>query len=218
MSTWYTVMAKTDPDNGANGISAFVVHNDDRASRSAPRSTSSVSRSPTTEIYSGTAASPATASSASPAPVSRPRRQPGPHPADNRCPGRRHRAGRPGRRDRLHQGTQAGPADRQRLPGCAVHARRHGDENRGRPVVGVHRGRSRRAWRAGAELHLLGGPNALPPTSRWRSPPTPCSCSAAPGYTVDFPVERMMRDAKITQIYEGTNQIQRIVMARALLA
>ena len=29
------------------------------------------------------------------------------------------------------------------------------------------------------------------------------------GYTVDFPVERMMRDAKITQIYEGTNQIQR---------
>ena len=37
------------------------------------------------------------------------------------------------------------------------------------------------------------------------------------GYVKDFPVERMMRDAKITQIYEGTNQIQRIVMARALL-
>ena len=38
------------------------------------------------------------------------------------------------------------------------------------------------------------------------------------GYTKDFPVERMMRDAKITQIYEGTNQVQRIVMARQLLA
>ena len=38
------------------------------------------------------------------------------------------------------------------------------------------------------------------------------------GYTRDFPVERMMRDAKITQIYEGTNQIQRVVMARQLLA
>ena len=38
------------------------------------------------------------------------------------------------------------------------------------------------------------------------------------GYTSDFPVERMMRDAKITQIYEGTNQIQRVVMARQLLA
>jgi alkylation response protein AidB-like acyl-CoA dehydrogenase len=37
------------------------------------------------------------------------------------------------------------------------------------------------------------------------------------GYTRDFPVERMMRDAKITQIYEGTNQIQRIVIARRLL-
>jgi len=38
------------------------------------------------------------------------------------------------------------------------------------------------------------------------------------GYTKDFPVERMMRDAKITQIYEGTNQVQRIVMARHLLS
>ncbi|HEY0934110.1 MAG TPA: acyl-CoA dehydrogenase family protein [Trebonia sp.] len=37
------------------------------------------------------------------------------------------------------------------------------------------------------------------------------------GFTQDFPVERMMRDAKITQIYEGTNQIQRVVMARQLL-
>ena len=37
------------------------------------------------------------------------------------------------------------------------------------------------------------------------------------GYTKEFPVERMMRDAKITQIYEGTNQVQRIVVARRLL-
>jgi len=37
------------------------------------------------------------------------------------------------------------------------------------------------------------------------------------GYVSDHPVERMMRDAKITQIYEGTNQIQRMVMARQLL-
>ncbi|MEI7943559.1 MAG: acyl-CoA dehydrogenase family protein [Actinomycetes bacterium] len=38
------------------------------------------------------------------------------------------------------------------------------------------------------------------------------------GYTRDYPVERMMRDAKITQIYEGTNQIQRMVMARKVLS
>ncbi len=38
------------------------------------------------------------------------------------------------------------------------------------------------------------------------------------GYSREYPVERMLRDAKITQIYEGTNQVQRIVMARQLLA
>lgn len=37
------------------------------------------------------------------------------------------------------------------------------------------------------------------------------------GYSVEYPVERMMRDAKITQIYEGTQQIQRLVIARALV-
>lgn len=37
------------------------------------------------------------------------------------------------------------------------------------------------------------------------------------GYSVDYPVERMMRDAKITQIYEGTQQIQRLVISRALV-
>ena len=37
------------------------------------------------------------------------------------------------------------------------------------------------------------------------------------GYTCDFPVERYMREAKVTQIFEGTNQIQRLVIARQLL-
>ena len=36
------------------------------------------------------------------------------------------------------------------------------------------------------------------------------------GYVKEYPVERMMRDAKITQIYEGTNEIQRLVVARTL--
>jgi len=37
------------------------------------------------------------------------------------------------------------------------------------------------------------------------------------GYTRDFPVERYMSDAKITQIYEGTNQIQRMIIAQHLI-
>jgi alkylation response protein AidB-like acyl-CoA dehydrogenase len=37
------------------------------------------------------------------------------------------------------------------------------------------------------------------------------------GYMTEFPFERMMRDAKVTQIYEGTNQIQKMVIARELL-
>lgn len=36
------------------------------------------------------------------------------------------------------------------------------------------------------------------------------------GYVKEYPVERMMRDAKLTQIYEGTNEIQRVVIARSL--
>jgi hypothetical protein len=37
------------------------------------------------------------------------------------------------------------------------------------------------------------------------------------GYMRDYPVEKYMRDAKITQIYEGTNQVQRLVVARSVL-
>jgi alkylation response protein AidB-like acyl-CoA dehydrogenase len=37
------------------------------------------------------------------------------------------------------------------------------------------------------------------------------------GYTKEYPVEKLMRDAKLMQIYEGTNQIQRVVIARELI-
>ncbi|NJA37089.1 acyl-CoA dehydrogenase, partial [Clostridioides difficile] len=37
------------------------------------------------------------------------------------------------------------------------------------------------------------------------------------GYTRDYPVERMMRDAKITEIYEGTSEVQRMVISGKLL-
>ncbi len=71
-STWYTVMAVTDPDKGANGISSFMVHKDDEALSSDRRKRSSASRAPPPpSCTSRTAASPATASSANRAPASR---------------------------------------------------------------------------------------------------------------------------------------------------
>ena len=59
--------------------------------------------------------------------------------------------------------------------------------------------------------------NSWPGMPRCVSPPTPSRCSGGYGYIDEFPVERMMRDAKLTQLYEGTQQIQRLVVARALL-
>jgi alkylation response protein AidB-like acyl-CoA dehydrogenase len=38
------------------------------------------------------------------------------------------------------------------------------------------------------------------------------------GYTTDYAVERLMRDAKVTEIYEGTSEVQRMIIARRLLA
>jgi acyl-CoA dehydrogenase len=37
------------------------------------------------------------------------------------------------------------------------------------------------------------------------------------GYTKEFPLERFMRDAKVTQIYEGTNQVQKVVISRRVM-
>ena len=45
------------------------------------------------------------------------------------------------------------------------------------------------------------------------SPPRRVQLFGGYGYTRDYPVERMMRDAKITEIYEGTSEVQRMVIA-----
>ena len=64
-------------------------------------------------------------------------------------------------------------------------------------------------WAAAAKL--IGGDTAMAVTT------DAVQVLGGYGYTEDYPVERMMRDAKITQLYEGTQQIQRLVIARALL-
>ena len=42
-------------------------------------------------------------------------------------------------------------------------------------------------------------------------------CIRDSGYTKDYPVERMMRDAKITEIYEGTSEVQKMVISASVL-
>ena len=218
-SRWYTVMAVTDPDKGANGISAFVVHADDPGFEVGPKERKlGIKGSPTREIYfqdcripadriigaEGTGFKTALAT------------------LDHTRPtiGAQAVGIAQGALDvavALRQGAQAVRQAPRRVPGPAVHARRHGDEGRGGAPARLRRGRR--------------GPSAASRT--WASSPSAAKCLASDtamqvttdavqllggaGYTKDFPVERMMRDAKITQIYEGTNQIQRLVMARSLL-
>ena len=69
-STWYTVMAVTDPDKGANGVSAFMVHQDDEGFSVGPRNERWASRGhPPPSCISRTATSRATGSSANPVPA-----------------------------------------------------------------------------------------------------------------------------------------------------
>ena len=61
-------------------------------------------------------------------------------------------------------------------------------------------------------------PRCSPPKLPRRSLPTPSRFTAACGYTSDFPVERIYRDVRICQIYEGANDIQRLVIGRSIAA
>ena len=106
------------------------------------------------------------------------------------------------------------PVDRG-VPGSAVHAGRHGHPGarrpraaaRGRPAQGRGSARSRLP---AARAKLLATDVAMRVTT------DAVQVLGGAGYTTDFPVERYMREAKVLQIVEGTNQIQRVVIGRAL--
>jgi alkylation response protein AidB-like acyl-CoA dehydrogenase len=218
VSDWYTVMAKTDPDKGANGISAFVVHADDAGFSVGPKEHKlGIKGSPTTEIYF----------------------------ENCRVPGRR-MIGAPGTglktafatldHTRPTIGAQAVGIAQGALDVAVDYVReRH---QFGRAVAdfqGVQFMLADMAMNTEAARHLVyaAAARAERGVSNMGLIASASKCFASDtamqvttdavqlfggaGYTVDFPVERMMRDAKITQIYEGTNQIQRMVMARSLL-
>ncbi|HSK59169.1 MAG TPA: acyl-CoA dehydrogenase family protein [Actinomycetospora sp.] len=218
ISDWYTVMAKTDPDKGANGISAFVVHSGDAGFSVGPKEHKlGINGSPTTEIYF----------------------------ENCRVPGRR-MIGAPGTglktafatldHTRPTIGAQAVGIAQGALDAAVDYVReRHQFGKAVADFQGVQFMLADMAMNTEAARHLVYAAAAraergvanmglIASASKCFASDTAMQVTTdavqlfgGAGYTVDFPVERMMRDAKITQIYEGTNQIQRMVMARSLL-
>jgi len=217
-STWYTVMAVTDPDKGANGISAFVVHKDDPGFVvGAKEHKMGIKGSPTTELYF----------------------------EECRIPGDRI-IGDPGTgfkialatldHTRPTIGAQAVGIAQGALDAAIAYVKER--KQFGKPIAdfqGVQFMLADMAMKLEAARLMVYTAAARAergePNLGFISSASKCFASDVAmevttdavqlfggyGYTTDFPVERFMRDAKITQIYEGTNQIQRVVMSRALL-
>jgi alkylation response protein AidB-like acyl-CoA dehydrogenase len=217
-SRYYTVMAVTDPDSGSRGISAFVVHADDEGfSLGAPEHKLGIRGSPTRELYfdhvrlpgdrmigpvgSGFATALATLDHTRPT-IAAQAVGIGQGALDFAAGYVKERK-QFGRAVGEFQGIQFMLADMQiklaaarQLTYAAAASSERGDPGAGALAAAAKTFASDSAMEITTDaVQLLGGY----------------------GYTKDYPVERMMRDAKITQIYEGTNQIQRLVIARQLL-
>ena len=223
VSQYYTVMAVTDPDQGARGISAFVVDKDDPGvSFGAPEKKLGIKGSPTRTVIL----------------------------EDARIPADRI-IGEPGTgfktalatldHTRITIAAQALGLAQGALDYATGYVQQR--EQFGHPVSefqGVQFMLADMAMRLEAARQLtyhaaiqseLAMNGAKMPGLTFASSAAKCFASDAAmdittdavqllggyGYVKDYPVERMMRDAKITQIYEGTNQVQRMVMARQLL-
>jgi alkylation response protein AidB-like acyl-CoA dehydrogenase len=217
-STWYTVMVVTDPDKGANGISAFIVHKDDPGFVVGPKERKlGIKGSPTTDLYFEDCRIPAdrligdegTGFKTALATLDHTRPTIGAQ-AVGIAQGALEAAiaytkERKQFRQRIadFQAVQFMLADMAmkieaaRLMVYTAAAR----AERGEPDLGFI---SSAAKCYASDVAMQVTTDAV-------------QLFGGYGYTVDFPVERFMRDAKITQIYEGTNQIQRVVMSRALL-
>ncbi|WP_460465990.1 acyl-CoA dehydrogenase family protein, partial [Amycolatopsis acidiphila] len=219
-STWYTVMAVTDPDAAkkSKGISAFAVHKDDPGFSVGPKERKlGIKGSPTREIYFEDCT----------IPVDRIIGEPGTglktalRTLDHTRPtiGAQALGIAQGAleaavayvKDRRQFGTAVAEFQGVQFMladmGMKIEAARHLVYA---SAAATERGDSRAGFMASA-AKAYASDVAMSVTT------DAVQLFGGAGYTRDFPVERMMRDAKITQIYEGTNQIQRMVMARALL-
>ncbi|MEV4055823.1 acyl-CoA dehydrogenase family protein [Amycolatopsis sp. NPDC049688] len=219
-SSWYTVMAVTDPDaeKKANGISAFVVHKDDPGFSVGPKEKKlGIKGSPTREIYFENCTIPSDRIIGEPGTGLKTALR----TLDHTRPtiGAQALGIAQGALDAAvayvkdrkqfgksiseFQGVQFMLADM----GTKIEAARHLVYA---SAAASERGDKRAGFMASA-AKAYASDIAMEVTT------DAVQLFGGAGYTRDFPVERMMRDAKITQIYEGTNQIQKVVMARALL-
>jgi alkylation response protein AidB-like acyl-CoA dehydrogenase len=217
-STWYTVMAVTDADKGANGISAFVVHKDDPGfSIGAKEKKMGIKGSPTTELYFEDCRIPAdriigdegTGFKTALATLDHTRPTIGAQAvgiaqgaidASIAYVKERKQFGKPIGDFQAVQFMLADMAMKTEAARLMVYTAAARAE-RGEPALGFISSASK-CFASDVAMEVT--TNAV-------------QLFGGYGYTTDFPVERYMRDAKITQIYEGTNQIQRVVMSRALL-
>lgn len=218
VSDYYTVFAVTDPDAGARGISAFVVHKDDPGvSFGAPEKKLGIKGSPTCEVYFDNVEVPAdrmigdegTGFATAMATLDHTRITIAAQAigvaqgALDHAVGymtERHQFGRP---IADFQGLQFMIADM----GTKLEAARQ-----------LTYAAACRSERQDADLAYFGAAaKSFASDTAMQVTTDAVQLLGGYGYTKDFPVERMMRDAKITQIYEGTNQVQRVVMARSLL-
>lgn len=218
VSEYYTVLAMTDPDKRSKGISAFVVEkSDEGVSFGAPEKKLGI-KDPRRGSLLRQRPDPGRSADRRGGPRVRVcDADPRSHPDHHRRPGGRGGAGSTGLRAGLHRRAQAVRQADQRLPGPAVHGGGHGMKiEAARQLTYAAAGRSERG---DADLTFFGAAaKAFASDVAMQVTTDAVQLLGGYGYTRDYPVERMMRDAKITQIYEGTNQVQRIVMARQLLA
>ena len=221
-SSWYTVMAVTDPDKGANGISAFMVHADDEGfTVGAKERKLGIKGSPTAELYF----------------------------ENCRIPGDRI-IGEPGTgfktalrtldHTRPTIGAQALGLAQGALDAAVAYTSERKQFGKSissfqntqfmladmamkvqaaRLMVYTAAANAERGSAPGGEKlgFMAAASKTFASDVAMEVTTNAVQLFGGYGYTRDFPVERMMRDAKITQIYEGTNQVCRMVMARQLL-
>ncbi|MFN2625664.1 MAG: acyl-CoA dehydrogenase family protein [Mycobacteriales bacterium] len=218
VSTYYTVMAVTDPELKANGISSFVVHADDPGfSVGKLEKKMGIKGSPTGELYFDNCRIPA-----------------------DRMIGSEGTGFKTALRTLDHTRLTIGAQALGIAQGAFDYALGYTKEREqfGKPISafqGVQFMLADMAMEIEAARQLIyvaaAKAERMEPDLTFISAAAKCLASDVAmkvttdavqllggyGYVKDYPVERMMRDAKITQIYEGTNQIQRVVMARNLL-